>query len=113
MLSSIGLTSSLGELEAGFALMPKKFLLIESLEKLLELQTTAAFTDLIHFIRRHPGWTIIASGRDYAYQQIVFNILQPSGIFCSSLVIKDLSDGDIQYLCDNLEPLRPYLQIRR
>jgi len=107
VFSAIGLTSSISDLEAGFAMMPKKYLLIESLEKLLELQNTAAFTDLIYFITKHPGWTIIASGRDYAYQQITLHFLQPTGIHYSSLLIKDFSDDDVEYLCKSIELLQP------
>ncbi|NSW92567.1 MAG: ATP-binding protein [Firmicutes bacterium] len=107
VFSAIGLTSSISDLESGFTMIPKKYLLIESLEKLLELQNTAAFTDLIYFIRKHPGWTIIASGRDYAYQQITLHFLQPSGIHYSSLLIKDFSDGDVEYLCKSIDLLKP------
>jgi hypothetical protein len=78
VFSSIGLSSSINDLGAGFALMPKRYLLIESLEKLLELRHTSAFTDLLQFLDKQPGWTIIATGRDYAYQQIAFNFFQPA-----------------------------------
>ncbi|MFF2530284.1 ATP-binding protein [Brevibacillus sp. NPDC058079] len=107
VFSGIGLTSSLGELEVGFALIPKKYLLLESLEKLLELRNTAAFTDLIRFIQKNQGWTIIASGRDYAYQQITFNYLGAAGVRCSSIVIENFKDDDIQRLCDSFEFLKP------
>ena len=43
VFSSINLQGSLGDLDAGFALMPKKYLIIESLEKILELENTSAF----------------------------------------------------------------------
>lgn len=107
IFSTIGLTSSLSDLEAGFALMPKKYLIIESLEKLLELHNTVAFTDLIQFVHRHPGWTIIASGRDYSHQQISFNYFQPYSINYSPLVISGFSDNQVQELCEKLEPLKP------
>jgi len=107
VFSAIGLTSSLGDLAAGIALMPKKYLLIESLEKLLELQNKTAFTDLIQFIQKYPGWTIIASGRDYAYQQISFSHLQPFGVQYTTLMIDGFSEDDIQDLCENLPLFRP------
>lgn len=112
VLSGIGLTSSLSELEAGFALIPKKYLLLESLEKLLELQNTAAFTDLIRFVQKNQGWTIIASGRDYAYQQITFNYLSTAGVKCSSLAIENFKDDEVQRLCDSFELLQPLLNNR-
>jgi energy-coupling factor transporter ATP-binding protein EcfA2 len=98
VFSVMGLNSSLRELEAGFALAPKKYLLIESLEKLLELQNTAAFNDLMQFVQRNSGWTIIASGREYAYQQISFNFIKPSGVKSTSIFIKDFNKEEIKYL---------------
>lgn len=107
VFSAIGLQSSLSDLEAGFAMMAKRFLLVESLEKLLEIQNTGAFTDLIHFLQTHPGWAVIASGRDYAYQQITFHYLQPYGINWSSLIIPEFSEDDIDTLCSHIEALEP------
>ncbi|MBF8275273.1 MAG: hypothetical protein HW390_346 [Candidatus Brocadiaceae bacterium] len=105
--SAMGLQSSLSDLAAGFAMMPKRFLLVESLEKLLELKSTGAFTDLIHFLQIHPEWTVIASGRDYAYQQITFHYLEPHGISWSSLTIPEFSSNDIDSLCSQIEALKP------
>jgi len=99
VFSAIGLQSSLADLEAGFALVPKKYLLIESLEKLLELSRTSAFNDLLQFLKKQYGWTVIATCRDYAYQQIVFHYLQPSEINFTSLVLHGFTDEDVQSLC--------------
>lgn len=106
VFSSMGLVSSIRDLEAGFALMPKRYLLIESIEKLLELQNSSAFTDLLQFLSKRPGWTVIATGRDYAYQQIVFNYFQPTGLDHYSLIVDNFQEHEIQGLCAKLEPLR-------
>jgi KaiC/GvpD/RAD55 family RecA-like ATPase len=79
-ISAIGLKGSLTDLEAGFALMPKKYLVIESFEKILELENAQAFIDLLIFLRKQKRWTVIATGRDYAYQPITFQYLQPLGL---------------------------------
>jgi len=107
VLSAIGITSTLSDLEAEFALTPKKYLLIESLEKLLELQNKSGFTDLIRFVQSQPGWTIIASGRNYAYQQISFNYLQPSDIEHTLLTVDEFTDDDVKILYEKLEQLKP------
>lgn len=107
VFSAIGLVCSLSELEVGFALMPKKYLILESIEKILELQYTNAFTDLLQFVQKHPGWTIIASGRDYAYQPITFNFLQPSGIKHETLIVENFSEIEVESLCDKIENLKP------
>ncbi|MCI5218650.1 MAG: ATP-binding protein, partial [Candidatus Electrothrix sp. LOE2] len=108
VFSAIGLQSSLADLEAGFALIPKKYLMIESLEKLLELSRTAAFTDLLQFLNKQHGWTVIATCRDYAYQQIVFHHLQPAGVNFSSLDLHGFTDEDVQNLCQQLVPLQQF-----
>ncbi|MBD2325408.1 ATP-binding protein [Alkalinema sp. FACHB-956] len=106
VFSAMGLRSSLSDIEAGFALMPKKYLTIESLEKLLELDKTTAFTDLLQLLSKHQGWTVIATGRDYAYQQITFNYLQPFGVNFKTLTLSGFSNDQVQNLCGRLEPLQ-------
>lgn len=105
VFTAIGLNGSLRDLEAGFSLMPKKYLFIESLEKVLELKHTNAFTDLLQFLAKHPSWTVIATGRDYAYQQISFNFLQPFRVHVSTLTLDGFSDEQLDELCIQLEPL--------
>ena len=105
VFTSIGLVHSLDVLETHFALMPKKILLIESLEKFLEIENKAAFLQLLHYVSKDKGWTIIATGRDYAYQQIAFNFLQPTGIAYSSLRLDGFSDEQVRHLCSELPPL--------
>ncbi|MDJ0899703.1 MAG: ATP-binding protein [Xenococcus sp. MO_188.B8] len=106
VFSTIGLRGTLTELEAGFALMPKKYLIIESLEKLLELNFTNAFSDLLHLLNQNQGWTVIATGRDYAYQPISFNYLQPSGINFSTLALQGFSQNQIRSLYEQVQPLQ-------
>ena len=108
VFSTMNLQGSLSDLEAGFALMPKKYLIIESLEKLLELRNTSAFTDLLQVLNKHHGWSVIASCRDYAYQQITFNFLQPSGISFQTLMMSGFSDVQVQSLCEQLKPLEKF-----
>jgi hypothetical protein len=106
VFSAMGLRGSLSDLEAGFALMPKKYFVIESFEKLLELENTQAFTDLLYLLKKQQGWTVIATGRDYAYQLITFNYLQPFGINFETLKLEGFSDNQVESLCKQLEPLR-------
>jgi len=105
VFSSLGLNSSISELEASFALMPKKFLLLESLEKLLELENRKAFTDLLEFLSKHEDWTVIATGRSYAYQQIAIHYLQPHDIDFQQLIVENFRDDEVKKLRDALAPL--------
>lgn len=106
VFSAMGLRGSLRDLEAGFALMPKKYLVIESLEKLLELEKTTAFTDLLHLLKNQQGWTVIATGRDYAYQLIAFHHLQPLGINFTTLTLSGFTNDQVKNLCEQLQPLQ-------
>lgn len=107
VFSEIGLVSSLDEIEIGFALIPKKYLFIESLEKVLEFKSFNAFRDLLQFISKRPGWTVIASCRDYAIQQIIFNHIRQWNINYSTILINGFNDEQLQTLFDDIEILRP------
>lgn len=111
IFTNMGLLCPLSEIEERFALIPRKYLFIESLEKLLELKNRGAFNDLIHFVQKHSGWRIIATGRDYAYQQITFNYIHPSNINFSSLVVNGFDDDQIDQLCEKLPSLKPLAEI--
>lgn len=106
VFSAIGLKGSLSELEMGFALTPKKYLVIESFEKILELESSQAFVDLLVFLKKQQGWTVIVTGRDYAYQTIIFNFLQPFGVNFSTLNLNGFDDGQVEELCNQLGSLQ-------
>ncbi|MUK60736.1 hypothetical protein GNP81_07910 [Aliivibrio fischeri] len=101
VFTSIGMNSTLGQIEGHFSLLKEKILVIESLEKVLELNYQDAFVDLLQYIKRQVGWTIIATGRDYAYQQLVFNYLQPSAIQFDSVNIEGLSKDQVSQVCEH------------
>ena len=98
VFSSIGMTSTLSQIESYFALLPEKILVIESLEKILELTSQHAFNDLLQYIKKQTGWKIIATGRDYAYQQLAFNYLSPSGIHFTYINIDGFTQGQIEQI---------------
>ncbi|QNX10371.1 hypothetical protein IC795_11115 [Acinetobacter seifertii] len=106
VFSSIGMKSTLSQIEGYFSLLPKKILVIESIEKVLELDHQDAFIDLLQFIRQQVGWTIIATGRDYAFQQLSFNFLQPNEIKFSNVNIQGFSEEQIQQICEHIPQLK-------
>lgn len=105
VFASMGMKSTLGEIEGYFSLINEKILVIESLEKVLEFDNTSAFTDLLGFINNQTGWKIIATGRDYAYQQLVFTYLQPSGIRFNSIDIKGFNQDQLNEVCEQIPQL--------
>lgn len=106
VFSTIGMSSTLGQIESFFALIPEKILVIESIEKILELNHQEAFVDLLQFIRQQEGWTIIATGRDYAFQLLSFNFLQQNQINFSSVNIEGFSEEQVQQICEYIPELK-------
>ena len=100
------MNSTLGQIEGYFSLLKEKILVIESLEKILELNYQDAFVDLLQYIKKQPGWTIIATGRDYAYQQLTFNYLQPSVIRFNSVNIEGFTKDQIEQVCEHIPELK-------
>ncbi len=96
VFSSIGIESRLSDLVAHFSMIPKKLLVLESFEKVLELNQTAAFNDLLFFLKKTLGWTIIATGREYAYSQLTFNYLEPTDIQWKALSVNALSESELE-----------------
>lgn len=103
---SIGMNSTLGQIEGYFSLLKEKILVIESLEKILELNYQDAFVDLLLYIKKQSGWTIIATGRDYAYQQLTFNYLQPSAIKFNSVHIEGFTKDQVALVCEHIPELK-------
>lgn len=106
---SIGINSSLSQIEGYFSLLSNKILVIESIEKILELEHQDAFIDLLQFIRQQTGWKIIATGRDYAFQQLSFNFLQSNGIKVTSINIEAFSEEQVQQVSENIPELKNLL----
>ena len=105
VFTSIGMNSTLGQIEGYFSLLKEKILVIESLEKVLELNYQDAFIDLLQYIKRQAGWTIIATGRDYAYQQLTFNYLQPSAIQFDSVNVEGLTTDQVAQVSEHIPEL--------
>nr|MBG3153183.1 hypothetical protein [Proteus mirabilis] len=106
VFTSMGITSSLGKIESHFSLLQEKILVIESLEKVLELNYPNTFVELLQYIKKQSGWTIIATGRDYAYQQLSFNFLQPCSIRFSSVNIEGFEDFQIEQVCEHIPEIK-------
>lgn len=107
VFTSLGVRSSLHELDATFALLPKKYLLIESFERILEFEAKGAVRDLMQFVQASHGWTIVASGRDYALQQLKFSLLEPMRMSMTPLLLGGFDAAQINHLCSDVEALRP------
>lgn len=113
VFTALGMSCSLAEIAGEFSLLKEKILIIESVEKVLELTYQNAFIDLLHFIKNQNGWTVIATGRDYATQQLIFNYLQPSGIDYCNVEIKALEYQQVSEICHKIPELEKLIENKR
>lgn len=104
---SIGLESTIGQIAGHLALITNKVLVIESIERVLELKDASAFQQLLLFIQKSGGWTVIATGRSYSMQQLTFTYLQPSDINFQTISIGGFTAEQISELCEKMPTLAP------
>lgn len=95
-LNGIGITSNLNDLFDVITLCDDKIVFIESLEKILELETNRAFLDFLSLISKHPEWKIVATTRDYAIQQIIINFVCEYGIKYDVIEVNEFSKEQIE-----------------
>lgn len=105
MLHTIGISSGLSSLEHQLSLTPSKIIVLESLEKLLELQHVQAFRDLITFLKRTKGWTVIATARDYAVPQLMMNYFSEMDFLCQQFTVGDFTGDEVDSLCAKIPEL--------
>lgn len=109
VFSSLGMKMALDDLAAYFAFIPKKILVIESLEKVLELSNSNAFRDLLYFINQQTGWTVITTCRDYAYQKILFQYIEPLKVKFANININEFTSEQVDYLSQKIPSLQGIL----
>jgi len=107
VFTSVGIDLSLSDLSERFALIPRKYLIIESLEKLLELSNRAAFCDLLEYLKGHKDWTVIASCREYALHQICITYLNKKDVLHEVVKVSDFTDDEFDEILDAHASLKP------
>ncbi|UQS16354.1 ATP-binding protein [Pseudomonas sp. HS6] len=110
VFSSIGLESTIGQIAGHLALIKNKVLVIESIERILELKDPTAFQQLLRFIQKSGGWTFIATGRSYGMQQLNFTHLQPADIKFQTVSIGGFTIEQLAHLCVELPALGPLIK---
>lgn len=77
------------------------YIIIESLERVLENEHQGAFCELLSYVSKKSGWKIIATVRDYAVNQIIMNFLSRYPLNFAENRITVLTDGEIEYVLRN------------
>lgn len=109
-LSSIGIKDRLSSIQGALALIPRKILVIESIEKLLELEHTEALLDLFKLIENDSTWKVLATCRSYSVSQLTAFCLAPEKIFPAIVDVSEFSDQELEVLGNELPALVPLLK---
>lgn len=71
VLTAMAVTASPDRIAGALSLSPTKYLFLESLEKVLELEVTSAFEELLAFLQKSGGWVVVMTARDYAVPKLL------------------------------------------
>jgi hypothetical protein len=93
-------------LAAVLAGQPRKVLLVESVERLLEASVRAAFADLLTLLREDESWRMILTCRDYSADLVRSSFLEPAGIRHSVVVMPPLDDAELDDVAAQCTALR-------
>lgn len=93
-------------LTAVLAGQPRKVILVESVERLLEASVREAFGDLLTLLREDGSWRMILTCRDYSADLVRSSFLEPAGIGHSVVVIPALDDAELDDVAAQCTALR-------
>lgn len=92
-------------MRAVLAAQPRKILLIESVERLLEAPTREAFSDLLSIVGDDPTWRLILTCRDYSVDLLRAALLQPAGSAHAVVNIPPLADDELAEVETHFPPI--------
>jgi hypothetical protein len=94
-LVQMGVQDTLEELSARFALLPRRVLLVDSVERLFELGSRDAFAQLLDSVARDRSWRIILSVRSQSLDLLVSHVLPRSGAPFATLSVDRLTEAEL------------------
>ena len=77
------------------ALQPKKVILLEGLERLLESDDRGALNDLLHTVAEDPSFHLVMTCRDYHAQTIEWVMLGPNNLSIKQVIVPELTDAEL------------------
>jgi hypothetical protein len=94
-LTAAQIPARAAELSALTAAQPRKILLVESVERLLEASTRDAFTDLLKLVKDDQTWRLILTCRDYSVGLVDEAFLRPSVGAYRKVHVPQLTDPEL------------------
>lgn len=104
VFAAMRIRETLSQLASLFALTERRFLLIESAEKLLEAEEREAFAMLLDTLIRDGGWKVVITCRDYATTMIREAFFTPLGVVPARVNVPVLSEAELSMILINAPP---------
>lgn len=105
-LADLRVHESLSRISSLFGLARRKFILLESVERLLESAETDAFADLLKLLTDDPTWRVVLTCRHHAENLIKDSFLTPAGINSHHVFVPKLSLEELNYILSKKPDLR-------
>lgn len=94
----------------GLLPLHRKIFLVESLERLLEVNDRAAFNDLLFAAKDDPSISLVLTCRDYYAEIVERNLLVPSGVRFGRVAIGGLTDAELDQASAAAPHLKPLIE---
>lgn len=95
-LADLRVTEPLSEISALFALHRRKFVLIESVERLLESVEREAFYMLLNRLMEDPTWRVVLTCREHAVSMMEDAFLRPLGVSYIEIATPLLNSAELE-----------------
>src|SRR5205814_2268255 len=89
-----------------FALHPSKFVLLESVERLLESAEREAFFMLLSKLAEDQTWRVVLTCRQHAVAQVQDAFLAPLDLPCVPITVPLLKDEELNWVLDQVPALK-------
>ena len=97
-LQSIGVPLTFEQVRAELSLLPRKLLVLDGAERLLELANYDALRQLLSELAKDPSWTVLVTCREAAAEAVREHLFSQWNISTSSIAIPVLTDADLQWV---------------
>ena len=108
VLSNVSISDTIPQLSARFALLPRKVLLIESLERIFESNSVETIIQFLTTIAEDDTWRIVATCRIHSLDMAYQHLLYPSRIHnMITLTIPSLDDDNFGKVLSQIPSIAP------
>lgn len=108
-LASLRINEPLSQISASFALHPRKFILIDSVERLLEAPDREAFSMFLQRLADDTSWRVVLTCRQQAAPMIRDVFLNPLQLGAQEIVVPLLSDDELEFVAQEVPGIQSLL----